>query len=80
MAERRHWVLASAIPSTPRFGGPSMTLVFCGPVDIVAIMLNAVSPWFCIGDSEHYFGGPSMVSGFYGPIDGVVVTLNAVSP
>ena len=28
---------------------------FCSPVDSVAIMLNAISPWclvFCIGDSE----------------------------
>ena len=62
------------------FGGPSTASVFCGPVDSVAIMLNAVSPWFCIGDSEHRFSGLSMVSGFYGPVDGVVVMLNAVSP
>ena len=41
-------------------------------------MLNAVSPWFCIGDSKHSFGGPSMVSGFCGPVDGVGVMLNAV--
>ena len=59
---------------------PEHGIGFCGLADSVAIMLNAVSPWFCIGDSKHRFGGPSMVSGFYGPVDGVVVMLNAVSP
>ena len=59
---------------------PEHGIGFCGPADSVAIMLNAVSPWFCIGDSKHRFGGPSMVSGFYGPLDGEVVMLNAVSP